>query len=329
MSGYVPCQADWWPEIAADLQGSGEPWSEAAVMMDLRWWADQVACGKVKRMPSRADLCDRWNRHDGYAIRRIMANEAAWRDTFAPENVPGQKPARNRPAATRSNADNRTKTARNQPETSHTREPLSSQPQPHSELADAEAPAGGPDHEPDDDHSDPGRAHPPRAAHGAEARPESEASPDPRRPGGRRPRGAAKSGPARKPTAPVDPRARRVTDAWSAAWLEERGVKYPWPKGDRAWHRSAALALQVVEVLGLPAVDGADRWTALQASMTRAIQTRFRQAERGLTDDPTFDWYAARPLGWQPGPEEAERPGYRLADPDEWKRDPAIVGDLP
>jgi len=40
----------WWPSIA---DGLAKPWSEGAVLADLRWWEDQVWAGREHRIPGR------------------------------------------------------------------------------------------------------------------------------------------------------------------------------------------------------------------------------------------------------------------------------------
>ena len=78
--GWVPCNAAWWEEVAAALVAAGQPWPEAAVLMDLRWWDDQerMSGGRVTR-PGRQLLQRRWGLTER-PTRRLMAAVDAWRD---------------------------------------------------------------------------------------------------------------------------------------------------------------------------------------------------------------------------------------------------------
>ena len=78
--GWVPCNADWWEQVAAALTATGQPWPEAAVLMDLRWWDDRERMsGGRKPRPGRAVLQARWNLTER-PTRRLMADVEAWRD---------------------------------------------------------------------------------------------------------------------------------------------------------------------------------------------------------------------------------------------------------
>ena len=78
--GWVPCNADWWEQVAAALTATGQPWPEAAVLMDLRWWDDRERMsGGRKPRPGRAVLQARWNLTER-PTRRLMADVGAWRD---------------------------------------------------------------------------------------------------------------------------------------------------------------------------------------------------------------------------------------------------------
>ena len=81
---WMPIDAAWWPTIAAEMP---PPWTRAAVLMDLRWWADQEKMGRVKR-PGRPALCKRWGWTDWQA-RAAMKDEASWGANLQPaSNAP-------------------------------------------------------------------------------------------------------------------------------------------------------------------------------------------------------------------------------------------------
>jgi len=88
MSGWVPCDTDWWEEVAAALTASGQPWPEGAVRMDLRWWDDRErrSDGRKKR-PGRPTLEKRWNLTERPA-RRLMSDVDGWRDPAQADRRP-------------------------------------------------------------------------------------------------------------------------------------------------------------------------------------------------------------------------------------------------
>jgi len=73
----------WWPDIADALP---RPWSESAVLADLRWWEDQVWVKARKRIPGRRVLAARWGWPDR-ATRDILRGEE-WRDQNVDKRVP-------------------------------------------------------------------------------------------------------------------------------------------------------------------------------------------------------------------------------------------------
>jgi hypothetical protein len=86
-SPWCPIDVAWWPAIAEALP---HPWPDEAAKMDLRWWADQEAMGRVKR-PGRPALAARW----GWPDRQTRN---AMRD--APERqVSSERPATVQPAS--------------------------------------------------------------------------------------------------------------------------------------------------------------------------------------------------------------------------------------
>ncbi len=141
--GWVPCIASWWEATAAALQASGQPWPEEAVLMDLRWWADQEAHGGAKR-PGRPTLCARWNWKEGIRARRLMASEAIWGDPIAASRQPGSsQEAASPPTVETPQLDaNSQEAASDQPATSPTRDPIHPTPSPSPE--DISAPSEPP-----------------------------------------------------------------------------------------------------------------------------------------------------------------------------------------
>lgn len=102
MSGWVPCDTEWWEEVAAALTASGQPWPEGAVLMDLRWWDDRERrSGGRKPRPGRPTLQKRWNLTERPA-RRLMADVDGWRDPAQADLRPGLAVA---PASRRGQAD--------------------------------------------------------------------------------------------------------------------------------------------------------------------------------------------------------------------------------
>ncbi len=76
---WLPIDSAWWPNIAIELP---KPWPRSAVLMDLRWWADQERMGRKKR-PGRPALCRRWGWSDWQA-RATMKDEPAWKGHLQP-----------------------------------------------------------------------------------------------------------------------------------------------------------------------------------------------------------------------------------------------------
>ncbi len=70
---WIPMDASWWPTIAAEMP---TPWTRQAVLMDLRWWADQERMGRKKR-PGRVGLRKRWGWTD-WQTRDAMRSEGQW-----------------------------------------------------------------------------------------------------------------------------------------------------------------------------------------------------------------------------------------------------------
>ena len=70
---WIPLDVGWWPNIAIELP---KPWPRDAVMMDLRWWADQERMGRKKR-PGRPTLCKRWGVSDRQ-VRNALKAEDIW-----------------------------------------------------------------------------------------------------------------------------------------------------------------------------------------------------------------------------------------------------------
>ena len=98
ITGWLPCEAQWWAEIAAALEASAQPWPEPAVRMDLRWWDDVSRMTGADVRPGRPSLCRRWRWAD-WAARAVMADRAAWADPTKPDVRPSlQRPSSAPPA---------------------------------------------------------------------------------------------------------------------------------------------------------------------------------------------------------------------------------------
>lgn len=82
---WVAMDASWWPTIAAEMV---LPWTRAAVLMDLRWWADQERMERAKR-PGRPALSRRWGWKEKKA-RLVLKAEDEWRSPSKAENKKGQ-----------------------------------------------------------------------------------------------------------------------------------------------------------------------------------------------------------------------------------------------
>ena len=72
---WLPMDAAWWPTIAAEMP---RPWTRAAVLMDLRWWADQERMERASR-PGRIALRKRWGWTD-WKCRQALKAEDEWGD---------------------------------------------------------------------------------------------------------------------------------------------------------------------------------------------------------------------------------------------------------
>ena len=87
---WMPIDAAWWPTIAGEMP---LPWTRAAVLMDLRWWADQEKMGRVKR-PGRRGLMSRWGWTERQARGALKSEEEWGNPTAAAPPVPQQNPTR-------------------------------------------------------------------------------------------------------------------------------------------------------------------------------------------------------------------------------------------
>jgi hypothetical protein len=101
MAGWVPLDADWWPAIADALP---RPWPRAAILQDLRWWADGERMGRARRPGARA-LGERWG-VTHWAVRQALLSEAEWSDPSTPHT--GRTPAAQTPHTSRTRGDGRT-----------------------------------------------------------------------------------------------------------------------------------------------------------------------------------------------------------------------------
>ena len=103
---WLPLDVDWWPAIAASMP---LPWPRAAILADLRWWADRERMGRGSR-PGRPALAARWG-VTGHAARTAMREAEAWAcpihgDPLDTVQTPGHRqpvasgsPARRQPVA--------------------------------------------------------------------------------------------------------------------------------------------------------------------------------------------------------------------------------------
>jgi hypothetical protein len=78
-SPWTRIEVSWWPEIAEHLCGE---WPEEAACMDLRWYADQVRHGRLKRIPGRPALRRRWGWSDR-RVRSLLSTPERWADPVA------------------------------------------------------------------------------------------------------------------------------------------------------------------------------------------------------------------------------------------------------
>lgn len=216
MSGWIPCPADGWPEIA---EGLAKPWPRAAAITDLRWWVDRAAfelgtknhAELQDRIPGRVVLCRRWGWSD-WSVRSLLRDHAAWWDAgrFGPQDEgelsnssPG--PLQVSPDATRKEANTSTVSSNFHQDAYHS----------------------PPSRDPSSDHKD----------H------------NPQREGGALPLLQPKE-PKRKPTPQTaTPEKRTVLDVWAAAYREHAGEGYPWG-GDVGYRRALADATAILGVTG-------------------------------------------------------------------------------
>lgn len=92
MEGWVPFPAAGWEDTARLLTLTGQPWPEAACIMDLRWHFDQ---GKTR--PGRPTLAKRWAWTD-HAVRVLLQRIADWWDPSKGEVPDPPSPARLQPS---------------------------------------------------------------------------------------------------------------------------------------------------------------------------------------------------------------------------------------
>lgn len=90
-SPWCPIDVAWWPAIAEALP---HPWPDEAAKMDLRWWADQEAMGRVKR-PGRPALAARWGWPDRQT--RNAMRDAPERQVSSPRPATVQRASSQRP----------------------------------------------------------------------------------------------------------------------------------------------------------------------------------------------------------------------------------------
>lgn len=87
---WIPLDVGWWQNIAIELP---KPWPRDAVMMDLRWWADQEQMGRAKR-PGRRGLMSRWGCTERQARSALKSEEEWGNPTTTAPPVPQQNPTR-------------------------------------------------------------------------------------------------------------------------------------------------------------------------------------------------------------------------------------------
>ena len=104
----------WWPDIAAELP---LPWTESAVLADLRWHEDQVWAGLMS-MPGARKLSKRWG-WTHWQARQVLKAEESWRDGHTPKRVPHTRrtPAAQEPHTDRT--DSERKPAESQEDAAH------------------------------------------------------------------------------------------------------------------------------------------------------------------------------------------------------------------
>lgn len=101
MSGWVPFDCDGWPEVAALLTATGQPWPRAAAIYDLRWHADR------SDMRGRPYFKSRWNWSD-FRTQQLHGS-AQWLDPIRQQRTTSGPPAGQQPANSRPTADERVK----------------------------------------------------------------------------------------------------------------------------------------------------------------------------------------------------------------------------
>lgn len=89
-SPFYTADPRWWDAIAAALP---LPWAREAVLMDLRWWADQERVGRQLR-PGRRRLAERWGWSE-YHARNVIADAASWVDEHHVGAALAEMPKRN------------------------------------------------------------------------------------------------------------------------------------------------------------------------------------------------------------------------------------------
>ena len=112
-SPWFAVDAAWWPGVAAAIP---KPWPQEAIMLDLRWWADQEALHPGSR-PGRPELVERWGVSD-WTARQALKSAHIWasplhRASSGPPE-PLQRPSRSPPHA-RSSPDCRCRVRVNDP----------------------------------------------------------------------------------------------------------------------------------------------------------------------------------------------------------------------
>lgn len=100
-TGWIRLESSLWAELVTALP---LPWPEAAVVVDLRWWADMERFN-VGRRPSRRTLAARYGWTD-HAVRRLLQRPELWQDPkFAVPSEPARMDARSESAARDERAD--------------------------------------------------------------------------------------------------------------------------------------------------------------------------------------------------------------------------------
>jgi hypothetical protein len=74
---YFAADPRWWRTVRETLP---KPWARDAVLIDLRWWQDQILAGVERRLPSRSEFRDAWGWTDR-RVRDVLAAEDEWTDS--------------------------------------------------------------------------------------------------------------------------------------------------------------------------------------------------------------------------------------------------------